>query len=148
MASIAKLENNTTLDSAPGVNPEEIFRFLVSLDLDPTIPSAIHNLIRNYVAEFTSEDPVSLLFVAPFGISTQQGDDIRAAIKEGGASSSTCADIEVAHTNENPTLPFSVVVIGDPAAFATGLPQVPGTREALRQAFSASVVLREASGGS
>jgi len=118
------------------------------LDLDPTIPSAIHNLIRNYVAEFTSDDPVSLLFVAPYGISTQQGDDIRAAIEEGGASSSTCADIEVAYTNENPTLPFSVVVIGDPTAFASGLPRVPGTREALRQSFSASVVFRKASGGS
>jgi len=145
MASIAKLENNTTLDNVPGVNPEEIFRFLVSLEHDQTIPSTIHHLIRNFVAEFTSDEAVSLLFVAPYGISGQQGDEIRAAIKEGGACSATCADIEVAHTNENPILPFSVVVVGDPAAFASGLPRVPGTQAALRQAFSASVVLRDAS---
>ena len=145
MSSIAKLENNTNLNNAPNVGIEETFRFLVSLETELSIPPAVRNLIRQYVAEFTSEEPVSLLFVAPYGISAQQGDEMSEAIEEGGASSSTCADIEVAHTNETPTPTFTVAVIGDPAAFASGLPQVPGTRQALRQAFSASMVLRNAS---
>ena len=144
MSSIAKLENNTTLDNDARVRAEETFRFLVSLELDRSIPSALRNLIGNYVLEFTTEEPVSLLIVAPNEISTQQEAEIREAIEEVGVSTITCADIEVANTNENPTLPFRVAVIGEPAAFASGLPQVPGTRDALRQAFSASVALRTA----
>ena len=144
MSSIAKLENNTDLDNTPSVSAEDNFRFLVSLEHERTLPPAIRNLITHFVAEFTSQEPVSLLIVAPHGISTQQGNEMREAIQAGGSSSSTCADIEVAHTDETSALPFTAAVLGDPTPFAAGLPQVQGTQQALRQAFSASTKLRNA----
>lgn len=144
MSSIAKLENNTHFDNNPSVSAEDKFRFMVSLEHERSLPPAIRNLITHFVAEFASQEPVSLLIVAAFGISTQQGNEIREAVEAGGSSPSTCADIEVAHTNDTSPLSFTAAVIGDPTPFAPGLPQVQGTQQALRQAFSASAKLRNA----
>ena len=148
MSSIAKLETATTPETTPTAQAQETFRFLASLDHEKTLQPAIRKLIMDYVSEFKSEDPVSLLLVAPFGVSNQQQNEMRDAIAEAGSSSANCADIEVAHTNDNSSRPFTAAVFGDPEAFANGLPQVDGSRQSLRQAYYASMKLRNASKGS
>ncbi len=145
MSSIAKLENNTTPETTPSVEAEETFRFLVSLEHEKTLSSSIRNIIEHYVSEFTTDDPVSLLLVAPFGISNRQKNEMYEAIEAAGSCPTACADIEVAHTNDNSSRPFTAAVFGDPEGFANGLPQVDGSRQSLRQAFYASMKLRNAS---